>query len=262
MTRWRAAAGGPGPPAGDASWGHDLSRPPAVPGPGQGGGAAPAIAGHPAAAGPVRRLAGGRAADGCPGRRLAGGYAAGPAAVRLAHSARASGGRRRSSRPAARRVPHLRGGGPRRGPASGRGCLDRGALLDRPRRCPLPPDAVPRVCRRRCRRGPRPGRPRLADQSPRRRGPCSPRPVRDPARPARRGRQRRDPRRSGPLGSRGELRDRARPCRLHLASACPASRYGIGAPSTCPTKPSWPLALDPDRPLPRGRITYPPAFGI
>ena len=42
----------------------------------------------------------------------------------------------------------------------------------------------------------------------------------------------------------------------------PASRYGIGAPFDVPDEAFMALALDPDRPLPRGRITYPPAFGI
>ena len=42
----------------------------------------------------------------------------------------------------------------------------------------------------------------------------------------------------------------------------PASRHGITAPFDVPDEAFLALGLDPDRPVPHGRITYPPVFGV
>jgi predicted N-acetyltransferase YhbS len=42
----------------------------------------------------------------------------------------------------------------------------------------------------------------------------------------------------------------------------PASRHGITAPFDVPDEAFLARALDPGRPVPRGRISYPPAFGV
>lgn len=42
----------------------------------------------------------------------------------------------------------------------------------------------------------------------------------------------------------------------------PASRFGVTAPFEAPDEAFLALALDPARPVPRGEIVYPPAFGV
>ncbi|GLI29844.1 hypothetical protein BCONGLO52_06850 [Brachybacterium conglomeratum] len=73
----------------------------------------------------------------------------------------------------------------------------------------------------------------------------------------------------------GAPRSRRRASRARTSSWCwatpsttprfgftPASGVGVTAPFDVPDEAFLALALDPERPTPRGQIAYPPAFGV